>query len=199
MKISGIYCIRNTANGKRYIGQSTDINFRLAQHKSCLKHGRHYNTHLQRAFNKYGKENFEFFIIGKHHEILLDVYEQVWIEQYKSNHSNYGYNLESGGHKGKHVSAETIEKIRKGMAGKKKSIKHKEAMSAAQTGKKQSFATLLKRVLAHKNYWKLVKAGVLPPQKPKANYWGDILNPSDIQKRKLRRKKLLQSRKSPVL
>lgn len=31
--MTGIYCIENTANGKKYIGQASDIEKRWAQHK----------------------------------------------------------------------------------------------------------------------------------------------------------------------
>ena len=58
-KISGIYKIENLIDGKVYIGQSINILRRLADHKSSLKYNRHHNGYLQRAYNKYGKENTE--------------------------------------------------------------------------------------------------------------------------------------------
>ena len=63
MILSGVYQITNQINGNRYIGSSVDIKQRWAHHKSALNTGRHRNQHLQRAWDKYGKDNFEFEII----------------------------------------------------------------------------------------------------------------------------------------
>lgn len=45
-KISGIYCIKNIINNKRYIGQSSDINTRWMKHRIALNEGSHHNRHL---------------------------------------------------------------------------------------------------------------------------------------------------------
>lgn len=47
----GIYRIRNTKNGKIYIGQSVNITHRWACHLYDLRNNRHANLHLQRAYN----------------------------------------------------------------------------------------------------------------------------------------------------
>src|SRR3989304_1436717 len=62
-KISGIYKIINKTNGKYYVGSSNDIIGRWFTHKSQLNRNNHCNPHLQRAWNKYGKDNFEFIIV----------------------------------------------------------------------------------------------------------------------------------------
>ncbi len=61
--ISGIYKIVNIKNGKMYIGSSKNIKRRWSVHKSALKNNRHHSTYLQRAWNKYGKENFIYEVI----------------------------------------------------------------------------------------------------------------------------------------
>jgi group I intron endonuclease len=62
-KQAGIYSITNKVNGKIYIGQSKNISDRMLEHIRDLKSNRHVNWHLQRAFNKYGIENFKFDVI----------------------------------------------------------------------------------------------------------------------------------------
>ena len=59
--ICGIYKIENRVNHKIYIGQSVDIYTRWYNHKHSLRNGIHYNKHLQKSWDKYGEENFEFF------------------------------------------------------------------------------------------------------------------------------------------
>ena len=60
-KISGIYCIENTKNHKKYIGQSIDIYQRWYVHKSKLNMNKHHSHHLQQAWNKYGDNCFIFY------------------------------------------------------------------------------------------------------------------------------------------
>ena len=74
-KISGIYKIVNKVNGKYYVGSSNDIHSRWYAHKHHLKHKKHWNAHLQKAYDKYGCENFIYLIIETNieHNCLLKV------------------------------------------------------------------------------------------------------------------------------
>ena len=56
----GIYQIKNIETGDKYIGSSVDILRRFHHHKYYLRKGNHVNPHLQRAWNKYGGDKFEF-------------------------------------------------------------------------------------------------------------------------------------------
>ena len=49
--VIGIYIIKNAVSGKVYIGQSVDVEYRICNHFSCLKHNRHDNEHMQRSYN----------------------------------------------------------------------------------------------------------------------------------------------------
>lgn len=101
---SGIYAIINKVNGYRYIGQSVNITNRLWQHKSLLRNNHHTYKNgdlslLQKAWNKYGEESFEFKIIEFCEVDKLDDRERYWIDFYKCNHAKFrqGYNTTDGG------------------------------------------------------------------------------------------------------
>ena len=63
MRTAYIYMIINVINGKFYIGSAWDYKRRISQHKSELRHGKHANSYLQRSWDKYGEEAFEFKIL----------------------------------------------------------------------------------------------------------------------------------------
>ncbi len=59
----GIFQIKNTINGKIFIGSSMDLNAIWNRHKMELKLGSHRNKVLQNDWKKYGEENFTYGII----------------------------------------------------------------------------------------------------------------------------------------
>lgn len=95
MKICGIYKIENTINKKAYIGQSKNIPLRFSNHKYELNKNIHPNHHLQRAWNKYGKENFIFEILCECSIEKLNEKEIYFIGLYSS--FEHGYNKTEGG------------------------------------------------------------------------------------------------------
>lgn len=91
----GIYMILSLIDNKKYIGEAKAIYKRWWQHRMNLKFNRHSNQHLQRAYNKYGKDNFIFHII----EVIPNSdkkerleREKYWIEFYNTENQNFGYN-----------------------------------------------------------------------------------------------------------
>lgn len=102
--VSGIYCLLNTNNGKRYIGLTTDLYTRINKHRSNLKHNKHYNAHLQAAYNK-GYE-FTTVILEQCSIEDLDVLEVKYINDYQTLNPKFGYNLADGGGKGNGLKGE---------------------------------------------------------------------------------------------
>ena len=101
--ISGIYQIRNTINGHRYVGSAVNIQSRWRGHRSDLKLGKHHSRYLQRAWDKYGPEAFEFSILELCFPWSLTAREQIWINKISPE-----YNIEqvAGSHFGTKASDE---------------------------------------------------------------------------------------------
>jgi group I intron endonuclease len=56
-----IYIIKNILKGKVYIGSTNNFKQRIYRHLFELRRNKHHSIHLQRAWNKYGEENFTYF------------------------------------------------------------------------------------------------------------------------------------------
>lgn len=94
-----IYGIKNSVNGKIYIGlTSNGLRKRSNEHTKLLDKGKHPNKHLQSAWNKYGRSAFEIYIIEEVSEPeSLPDREIFYILKYQSYLDDYGYNLSMGG------------------------------------------------------------------------------------------------------
>lgn len=130
LNISGIYQIKNLANNKIYIGSAVNIKNRWKSHKSRLNLNKHHSIHLQRAWNKYGENSFEFSIIELVEEKtkLLDR-EQFWLDKTNCYNLKIGYNISkyAGSRLGVKASDETKKKMSKSQKGNKNSLGHKHS------------------------------------------------------------------------
>jgi group I intron endonuclease len=134
-----------------------------------LSSNRHGNSHLQRAYNKYGADNFIFEILEECDEIYLASQENYWCNLLNVHNRNYGYNIQPThpnnikkhseetklkirtNTKGIKKSEETKLKMSLGMRGKSKSEKHRKNLSKSKIGSKMSIIT--------KNALKLANTG----------------------------------------
>lgn len=80
---SGIYEIRNTINGHRYIGSATNLKSRWSHHQYRFRLNKHHNKYLQRAWNKYGSSVFVFSVLETCSVSNLIEREQYYIDIHK--------------------------------------------------------------------------------------------------------------------
>ena len=99
-KTCGIYKITNTLTNEAYIGQSKNIEKRIATHKEDLENGTHVNKGLQEDYDLAKSldsdyEIFTFEIIKEVEAKDLNKEEMYWINEFNS--FERGYNRTSGG------------------------------------------------------------------------------------------------------
>lgn len=165
----GVYFITNAANGKVYVGSSSNIEKRWLEHKSTLKRGVHKNRYLQKAWFKYGEDCFIFEVVEIcSKEFLIDV-EQNWLCKAEVGNFKRCYNIlptaasfvgyiatpelrykRSQNAKNKIQSKESIDKRRIKMLGRKHSDETKAKISAGNKGNICSQSTKEAVSKAHK-------------------------------------------------
>ena len=102
--MTGIYCITNLINNKKYIGQSANIESRWKEHKlKPFRKCTDKNKCLYRAIRKYGLDNFKFEVIEECSPEELNEREIYWIKFYQTfpPELGKGYNENEGGDSGK--------------------------------------------------------------------------------------------------
>lgn len=92
MKICGIYCIKNTATGKVYVGSSVNIHARWKTHQSSLRLKKHHSPYLQRAWDKYGADCFEWTVLQEVDPSILHDIETAYMKLLRSAEPEHGYN-----------------------------------------------------------------------------------------------------------
>ena len=125
---SGIYRIKNLETGVMYIGQTSEtFAGRWRRHRSALRSGRHENEHLQRSYDKHGKDAFEFKVLevlpqgdmtDQEFSDYLNEREIVLIDELDTFEN--GYNMSAGG---------------RGHLGRTLSEEHRANLSASSKGK----------------------------------------------------------------
>lgn len=96
----GIYRCYCSVNGRSYVGQTQSLLTRQYHHTSKLRNHRHENQHLQRAWDKYGEDAFEWEILELCSADDLDERETFWIEELDSFRHGFNYTAGGGGLRG---------------------------------------------------------------------------------------------------
>lgn len=155
---TGVYRILCLENQKVYIGSSVNLRRRYLDHWSRLRHKKHGNVKLQNAWNKYGSESFVFDVLEYCDKKILQEKEQYWMETLNACDKGFNISTKAGVHiggmiggvyrhseesklkisqknKGRKVSKDWIEKMKKHNTGKKLTLEHRLKCSDALKGR----------------------------------------------------------------
>ena len=162
-----IYAIRNRVNGHAYIGSTKGYKARWHAHRSTLRRKVHHSFVLQRAWDKYGEEAFEFKILLVCPLELRIFYETrlMALETYNVlrtpkeigvrggwTHSEAFKAKMSGLHKGKALSAAHKAKLSDAATGRVYSEAFREQARARQLGVVPSEQTKAKQSAVRVGY-----------------------------------------------
>lgn len=128
---SGLYRIRNTIDGKVYVGSAVNLKKRWFHHRKLLRKGTHHSAHLQRAWIKYGEACFVFEVLELcNRECLLDLEQGLLDQVYGMN----GYNMTPTAYSqlGRRHSEETKARIAAAMRKREFTEAHRRALSVAK-------------------------------------------------------------------
>lgn len=90
VKPSGVFQVRNMANGKVLLGSSLNLEGPLNKHRFMLKINRHPNKELQKDWNEMGPDQFSFEILETvqisdnpnfNLKDELTLLEEIWLEK----------------------------------------------------------------------------------------------------------------------
>ena len=114
-KDSGIYLIKNTVNGKVYVGKTLNFRKRFSKYNYAINHKKvkMINQRFLNSIVKYGVGKFEFSIIEKCKVDDLSDRELYWMLHYNSTDPEFGYNLRLDSSTGMVTHQLTRDKISK--------------------------------------------------------------------------------------
>lgn len=104
---SGIYYILCLCSDRAYVGSSKNIERRFDRHKYELNNNSHHNIFLQRAWNKYGPEQFKFLIIEECYDDIFEL-EQEYLNNIPDGYYNIGKSASGGDNISRHPNREDI-------------------------------------------------------------------------------------------
>lgn len=121
----------NSLNGKRYVGYAKRMRSRLINHRTSLMYGKHTNVNLQQDWIL-NSTCWSCSVIEVTEDKNREVY---WTLHFKSNESEFGYNLNVG----RRMSKESIEKSRSSNLGKVHGIVSEETREKLSVSGKEYF------------------------------------------------------------
>ena len=132
---SGIYRIKNLETGVMYIGRTAEsFASRWGKHRRTLKAGHHDNEHLQRSYDKHGKDAFEYKVLevipqgdmtDQEFTDYLNEREIILIDEHDTHQNGYNQTDGGGGLIGHEFSEEHRAKMSRALKGNTNSLGHK--------------------------------------------------------------------------
>jgi len=120
-----VYAIRNKKNNKVYIGSTSGSKDRRWNQHLCMLRAKKHSYLFQNDWDSSLEDDWQFIVLEENIEYrLLGMVESYWIQQYKSNDPNYGYNkkynytrewISRRNKKMLSISMEMIEDLKSGM------------------------------------------------------------------------------------
>lgn len=148
---TGVYCITNTRNQKRYVGSAAvSFNQRWSRHRSLLRRGKHHNRHLQGAWNQYGEAVFDYSVLVVCAPKDCIENEQRLMNELDAMNPQFGYNIcpKAGSALGVKRTDETRRKLSAAGIGKKYDRERVERSNAPKRGRKRTAEQIEKTRLA---------------------------------------------------
>jgi group I intron endonuclease len=153
LNVSGVYQIRNMVNGRLYVGSAVRIWSRWTIHRRQLNRGTHHSVVLQRAWNKYGEDSFDFSVLE-----FCDLDRLIEVEQSFIDGLSPDYNIapSAGSQLGYRHSEESRAKMAeaarrtRNFTGKRHSEESKRRISEAKSGVSQKMDSVDKRTASIK-------------------------------------------------
>jgi chromosome partitioning protein len=150
--IPGIYAIRNSLNGKVYVGSAVSLWDRIYNHIWHLKEGTHRNPKLLNAWRKHGSDSFSFEVLETVQLVdSLIEREQAWIDKLDTVAAGYNLSPKAGSNLGRIFNSQArrsmADAARKAMADPIVKARHQQAVLAAmlRPGIRTKCSSLLKK------------------------------------------------------
>lgn len=140
-RTTGVYCIENLFDGKRYVGSSSaSILERPWKHLAELRRSKHGNFRLMRAWKFCGPNAFDISVLEFCPPEKCIEREQWWMDRLKP---EYNINPTAGSPRGRKQRPESIEKTRRPHLGRRASPEAREKMRLAALGHKRCVGRVL--------------------------------------------------------
>ena len=132
----GIYLITNKINGKKYVGQSVDMERRFRDHvnRAFNSSSSEFDSPLHRAFRKYGVDNFSFTVLVECEREKLNTLEKDYIQRYNTLQETMGYNVDGGGQTGNSSQKFTQEQVDRIIAALKQGLTYQKIIDTLGYG-----------------------------------------------------------------